>query len=127
VEIARAGVEAFNRGDFDAALANAHDEVVWHVYLSADGTVAHGRDEVRRVWEETEDIFRGFQVEVDEYVEEGDYVIAVGRFRGRAPGADTPELSSPIAQRFHIRDGRLAEVRSFRSLEEALAAIRDGD
>ena len=123
VEIVRAGIDAFNRRDFDTALENVHEDIEWHVYVSASAEVARGPEGVRRIWTETADIFGDFSVDIEEFAEIADYVIAVGQLRGRTPGDDTNEVTSPIAQRYRIRDGKLVEMRSFRTLAEATAGI----
>jgi ketosteroid isomerase-like protein len=51
-------------------------------------------------------------------------VVAAGCvLRGRIPGSDTGELSLPITQVWQVRDGRVVEVREYRTMDEARAAM----
>jgi ketosteroid isomerase-like protein len=55
VEIVRRAFEAFNEGDWDSGLKDAHDDVVWLnlVKRNLDQPASfHGRDEIRRFWDE---------------------------------------------------------------------------
>ena len=54
VETYRAGHKAFNRRDFDAALAYLRDDVTWERFLSraeAPTPVVRGKEELRAAWE----------------------------------------------------------------------------
>lgn len=125
VEIARASVAAFNRGDFEPALATMHPDVEWHVFLSVEGEVVHGPDAVRQMWIRTHEMFQGFTVDVDEFVDAGDVVLAVGRFQGVAPGG--VQISDTITQIYWIEDELLRKVKAFRTVEEARTAVERGD
>lgn len=61
VEVVREAFEAFNRGDFDAALERMHPAIEWQA-LDAfpDAGTYRGRDEVRHFWEAWRDTFHGF-------------------------------------------------------------------
>jgi ketosteroid isomerase-like protein len=122
VELIRQNIEAFNRGDLDRALDNSHPEVEWHAYMSPEGQVARGPEEVRKMWEELRSVFGGFQWQAKEFIDAGDAVITVGELRGLHPGAAGVEVAAPIAQVYWIEDGRLKTVRSYRSVEDARRA-----
>ena len=54
VDTVRNGIDAFNRRDFDAALATLREDVTWERFLSkaeADTPVVRGKAELRAVWE----------------------------------------------------------------------------
>src|SRR4051812_2034857 len=121
LEMSRDSIDAFNRGDLDAALEHAHPEVQWHVYLSPEGEVARGRDAVKRMWLDRREIFGDFQWDVAQMFEADGWVIAVGELRGLAPGAGSLEVAASLAQMYRITDGQLHEVRAYRTKEEALS------
>jgi ketosteroid isomerase-like protein len=63
VEIVREAIEAFNRGDFEAALKRMHRDIEWQT-LDAfpDAETYRGREEVREFWQMWRDTFRGFRL-----------------------------------------------------------------
>src|SRR4051794_5992809 len=124
LDITRASIEAFNRGDLDGAIASAHPDVVWYVYLSPDGEVAHGIDAVKEMWRERQEVFGNFQWDVEEFIEVEPWVLAVGQLRGLAPGAGSPEVAAPMVQMYRIVDDQLHEVCFTRTKDEALALAR---
>jgi ketosteroid isomerase-like protein len=123
VEIVRRSIEAFNRGDWDAVLREGHPAIEWHVYLSPEGQVARGRAEVLGMWEDRRSVFGGFHWHVDDLVDAGHAVIAVGELRGVAPGGTDREIAAPIAQVYWFEDGLVRVVRSYSSKDEAMAAV----
>jgi 3-oxoadipate enol-lactonase len=118
--------DAFGAGDLDAALALLTDDVVWHV----DGALSvptiglvRGRERVRRWLTEFPDGFTPRVFAIDRLFENGDEVVATGRFRhlarrtGRVVGSD-------LAIRFRVRDGRIAR---YQILEDSLLLSRAFD
>jgi ketosteroid isomerase-like protein len=54
VDRVRQGIEAFNRRDFDAALAMLSDDIIWECFLSQTESATpevRGKRELRAVWE----------------------------------------------------------------------------
>jgi ketosteroid isomerase-like protein len=82
VELVRAGYEAFNRRDFDAALALAHDSISWRTLFSVETDVLRGKQEIRAGWERQ---IEALDVHID-VVEltplDETRVLAVGKWRG---------------------------------------------
>lgn len=72
VEKIRKGIEAFNRRDFDAALALLADDITWEGFLSRTETqLRHrGKEQIRAAWES--------QVEMLDVRAEPEEFIAVG-------------------------------------------------
>src|SRR3954452_9044705 len=86
VEIVRATIDAYNRGDLDAALKDAAPE------FELDWTRAVGPQrgvyrlhQIRAVFFDFLEAFESTRVEPDEFVECGDYVVVpqTGHIRGR--------------------------------------------
>jgi uncharacterized protein len=116
----RRGYDAFNRGDFDAAVAEMHPEVEWlRAEQAPDTTPLKGTDAVR-AWM-TPDVFEEQHVTLEEVIENGDKVFVQGSFRVRASGSGI-EISDRAWHVWTIRDGKAARLDFFQDRSEALAA-----
>jgi ketosteroid isomerase-like protein len=123
VELVRAAAEAFNRGDLEAWLADADPDIEWHVLPDAPDPGPHqGRQVVlerARMWQAT---LANFRLEVEEYIDAGAYVIMPGRLRGRPAGTDVEVVLDEVYVS-KIRDGKIVELREYRTRAEALEAV----
>jgi ketosteroid isomerase-like protein len=122
VEIVRAAFEAWMRGDLDAMLANADPDVEWYVLPDAPDPGPHrGRDVVLErmaVWRD----MLALRGEVFEYIDAGDCVVMPVRMRGRPPGSDADVVLDEVyVSRF--LDGKIVELREYRTKAEALEAV----
>jgi ketosteroid isomerase-like protein len=121
VELVRAVFEAFNRRDFDAALASGHDSISWGTLFSVETDVLRGKQEIRAAWKR--------QIEaLDVHIDVLDLtpldetrVLAVGKWRGRGSESGAA-VDQTAVQVFTIEDGQLRSVETFASRDEALAA-----
>jgi ketosteroid isomerase-like protein len=87
VEATRRAYEAFSRGDMDGVVADMHSEIEWHQAEGLPhGGLYHGLEEVRRAifdpldeqwWDE-------FAADPYEFLDAGEHVVVLGRYRGRA-------------------------------------------
>jgi ketosteroid isomerase-like protein len=122
VEVVKAAFEAYNRGDLDAWLADADLDAEWHVLPEATDPGPHrGRQvilERAKLWRQT---LGGLRAEVLEYIDAGDYVIAPVRMRGQAPGSDA-EVALDEVYVTKFRNGKVVELREYRTKAEALEA-----
>jgi ketosteroid isomerase-like protein len=126
MEIARRAIDAWDRDDLDAFLAELDPEAVWHTAIegSAEGDdmVYRGHDGVRRVWKDYRgEVFSRIELWDTELTDLGDSVLRLGHLRvtGRASGV---EMESEFAQHFVIRDGLIVSSRDYLSHAEALEA-----
>ncbi len=68
------------------------------------------------------DILGGFRADVLECIDAGEYVIAPTRMRGRPPGGDTEVVLDEVyVSKF--RNGKIVELREYRTKAEALEAV----
>ena len=122
VEIVRAGYEAYNRGDVEAALATLHPSIEW--WPAADEPMTdpyRGHDGYRNLVAGAREAFPDLQVEVEELSVAGGCVVACVRFSGRGRDSGVPfEIRETHVARF--RDGKVIEVREYRDKDEALEA-----
>jgi ketosteroid isomerase-like protein len=123
LELARAAIDAWNRGDIDGLLATRHPEFEWHttgvfpgldpIYRGHEGSRKFERD-FRAIWE-------SLTFEVDEFHESGDRVAALGTFEAR--GRDGMHIRRPVASVTTFRDGLVVRIDSYMDWDEALKAI----
>jgi ketosteroid isomerase-like protein len=124
VEIVRAAYETWNRDDFEAATELMHPDVEWRTSGAFPGfePVYHGYDGVRAWWRDLKEPFESFTIEVDRVEEHGDVLVSTVRFRaiGKESGV---QVDLPFAGAWWIEDGLVKRYASYRSLEEARAAV----
>jgi ketosteroid isomerase-like protein len=112
VELAKRISEAGRRGDLEAALEFVAEDVVLTRFagpLDQHRTV-HGREELATFYAEWTRVFDGFERQVEEWIDAGDWVITVGRWvgTGKESGARVETGRNASAVRFH--EGKLVEM-----------------
>jgi ketosteroid isomerase-like protein len=89
VEIVRRLYEAFNARGVAGAVDHYDPDIEWHdVAEFPDATVHRGREAAARALQLYVDLGGAFEVHVDEFIEAGDEVVAIWRYRGRAAGSE---------------------------------------
>ena len=119
----RAGYEAFNRGDIEAALAPLHPDIEW--WPAADEPITdpyRGHDGYRRLVTGIREAVPDLQIEVEELFVAGGRVVACLRFWAAAATAARPSRSAKRTS------PGCATARSLRSAstarkDEALEAV----
>ena len=102
-----------------------HEDVEWHVAADQpDSDVYRGIDAVREFIQSWPTAFEGFRADIQEVLDEGDYVVVSMILRGRLPGSPE-EVAMPEVHVFKLQDDKVVEVREYRTKEAALAAIAD--
>jgi ketosteroid isomerase-like protein len=120
VDKTREYMEAYNRRDFDAAVASFHPEVDWVLPAMQESDSCKGPEEIKRFWEGLDETFEEFQLEPLEFVDAGDQVAVRLRYYGRGKGSGA-ELDSEMYH--HVgtfRDGKMVRIEYVTSWEEAL-------
>ena len=122
----RRGFEAWNRGDFEGFLADAHPDIEYGpgiVVQRAEGepVVYRGRDELRKFFDEWHSQWR-MEISVSEVDEVGEWTLVLGRARltGVQSGATFEQDVGWIGQ--GDEEGRLLRMYSYPSHAEARAA-----
>lgn len=126
VEVARATIEAVNRGDLEAFLALWDSDCEYRPALegAVEGVegVYIGHDGIREWWRAFHDEWSEVRAEVHEIRELGDRVVVLEVLRGRRRASGIP-----MEQRFgHVltfRAGMLAVSEDYFSWEEAIEAV----
>ncbi|HET9120579.1 MAG TPA: nuclear transport factor 2 family protein [Solirubrobacterales bacterium] len=122
VEIVRAMLDAFNRGDFDASLEFLAEDIEWHDPADVPGAGVHrGPDEVRRFFVAWLGAWETYTAEAEELIDAGDRVVVVHHEwgRGRESGIEVDNRSANL---FELRDGKVVRRWPFPDRESALQA-----
>ncbi len=119
VEVVRRAVEAYRRGDFDAALADVHPEVAWHPFEEAP---MQGVEAVRAYLTRWESDWEELETTPEEFIDAGDQVVAVVHFRGRGRGSGI-EVDARSYSVHTVRDGKTVAMEEFLERDEALKAV----
>jgi ketosteroid isomerase-like protein len=122
VEIVRRAIEAFNRGDFDAALQDVALDATIDFSRSRgpDAGVYVGHDAIRRFWTDMTEAFERHTMIPDEFLFHGEYVVVpiTSRMTGRG-GIEVEATTATVAT---LRDGRMVRWTMYQEKQEALKA-----
>jgi ketosteroid isomerase-like protein len=123
VEIVRRAIEAFSRGDLDAAVQDSDPdvEVDWSKSRGVEAGVYRGVEETRRFWATFHEAFEQIVVLLDELIEHGEHVIVCDR--SRMWGRDGIEVAARNVTVATVRDGRIIAWRLCSDRDEALKAV----
>ena len=128
VEKIREGIEAFNRRDFDAALAPLHDDVTWERFLSraeSSTPLVRGKEELLAVWKSQVEAV-DLRLEPDEFIVVGDKVIVPMRMVTHGSGSEIT-LTTLVTWVWTIDDeGRATKAEAFESRDDALTGAQHG-
>jgi ketosteroid isomerase-like protein len=122
VAISRRAIDAVNRGDLDAWLAEFHPEIEWFPLPDELEGPYRGHEGLLKMLAVWQDTLADFRVIAEVHIDAGDYVIAPARAEGRPAGSDAAvTLDEVLVSK--IRDGKIVEVREYRTREEAFEAV----
>jgi ketosteroid isomerase-like protein len=121
----RRGLEAYSRGDYEAAIVGFDPAIEWsvHASLTPDATTYHGHEGVKQFWETWAEAISGMALEIEECRCVGqDRVLAITRAHGTGAGSGAPVASGRFAQIADFRNGRVVRVRLYGGVAPALDA-----
>jgi ketosteroid isomerase-like protein len=123
VEIVRRAIDAFNRGDIDAALtAVAADGAVdWSRSRGLDAGTYVGHDAIRRFWTQMTEPFERLTTVPEEFIAHGEHVVVPTT--GRMTGRGGIEVQSRTAMVATFRDGLVVRWTMYQDRDEALKDI----
>jgi ketosteroid isomerase-like protein len=121
-EMARQGVDAFNRGNVDELIERADPELRL-VPLSSllEGGEYRGHDGIRRYIADMDEDWQRREIVIDEVTDAGDGVLVLGTFR--AVGRSGNEVNQPVAWHTRYRDGKLLSLVAYTDQESALREL----
>jgi uncharacterized protein len=120
---ARAALAAFGTGDLDRMIRQFHPDFVGVVppELSAEPDTYRGHAGIRRYLESFREYVDGLRFVPEEVIDAGDAVVVAMRIEGRGRGSGVP-FEQRLANRITVRDGLIASMTAYASVDEALAA-----
>jgi ketosteroid isomerase-like protein len=122
VEIVRAAIEAFSRGDAEAFAALTSPDLEWKTGLQAiEGEIFRGREGIDTYFARLSSAWDEFRLLPDEIRDLGEVVLVFGRLEGRGLGGGVP-VDSPVGAVWDLRDGQIWRLRAYLDQAEALAA-----
>jgi ketosteroid isomerase-like protein len=122
LELARAGYEAWSRGDLEALLAIFHEDIEFWTSGLFPGLepVYRGHEGVRNYWEDFRSPWKSLRIAIDRFHQKGDRIVALGEFE--AVGRDGLTVHRPAANVLTIRNGLAIRITAHASWKAALEA-----
>jgi ketosteroid isomerase-like protein len=124
VEVMRRSNAAFNRGDVEEALSHFHPDVHWRDlnHPPDSSECLEGTAALREVWTQW-DVSGSLSAEVTEYVDAGDAVVCVTRWRIHGAGSGV-DVETTWADVYELEDGLVVRATvGYASREDALKAL----
>ncbi len=123
VEIMRAGIGALNDRDAEAfAMLFARDAEIVPIRAALEGTVYRAPDGVMEFFADLEESWEELTIEAEEIRDGGEWVLAIGRLRGRGRGSGA-EFDTRMGWVLRIRDGKATSLRTYPDPAAALEAV----
>lgn len=126
VDKTEAYMAAYNRRDYDAAVADFHPEVDWVLPEHQSFDSCRGPAQIIRFWEGLDETFDVLQIVPQETVDAGDRVAVRLRHRGRGKGSGLELDIEMYHQITTFRDGLMVRIEYVTTWEEALELARAG-
>jgi ketosteroid isomerase-like protein len=124
VEIVRRSNAAFKRRDRDATFADFDPDVELRDLMNAPDTpeLIRGISVLRATWDTWEQVFDDFTIEIDEYVDVGDRVLAVTHWRGKSKDSGLA-IDQKTVDVYEFADRKIVRVTlTYPNMDAALKA-----
>ncbi len=125
VEIVKRSYEAFARDDLDGVLGDMHPDIEWHQAQGLPhGGFYKGLDEVRRnIFDPLDsEWWDDFTATPDEFLDAGDEVVVIGRYRATAKQTGKP-LDVPFVHIWTLAGEQAVRFRQFLDTAGWVAAL----
>ena len=114
VETMRRAYDAFNRSDVPAVLQAFDDSIEW--YEPGGGNAPGGsfrgpQNVASDVFASVPENFEEFKAEPQDFIDAGDDLVVVGRFRGRSKSGQ--QLDTPFAHVWKMRNGKAQAFHNY--------------
>jgi ketosteroid isomerase-like protein len=115
INVVQYAYASFGKGDIEALLESLDENVEW--VLPGEGLIPqagtyHGRDGVARFFQLLNETTEFSSFEPQEFIAQGDRVIALGTYKGKAK-ATGRSFESSWAMSFALRDGKVLKFREY--------------
>jgi ketosteroid isomerase-like protein len=121
VEIVRAALEAFRRGDVDQALEHVHPDMV-STRVDPDGAVFHGRDGLLALMADWTEGFEEWSYQAEEFFDGGEQVVVRLHQWGRGAGSGVP-VDGDNWLTYFFEDAMVTRFSIFSDREQAFASV----
>jgi ketosteroid isomerase-like protein len=114
VETVRSAYDAFNRKDIPAVLASYDPQIEWIEAggaRSPAGTFRGSQSVANEVFATVPQNFDDFRAEPEQFIDAGEHVVVVGRFRGRAKSGAT--LDAAFVHVHRMRNGKVTRFQNY--------------
>ena len=124
VEVVRAAIGAFVRGDYEGVLSLCDEdiEITQAVGFAGIPDKLHGHAGVLEAFDLWAEQWDDYQTEILRVADLGDYVMVAQMVRGRGKGSGV-QVEMPLPLLFSVRTGKISEWHMFASEKEALKAV----
>ena len=116
LDLIRGVYAAFAAGDIEAVLARMAPDIAWHEaenFPYADRSPYLGHDEiVAGVFARLGSEWNGFAAVPDEFLDAGDAIVVLGRYRGACKATGRP-LDAQMAHVWRVEDGKAVSFRQY--------------
>jgi ketosteroid isomerase-like protein len=128
VDLIKEALDAYRGRDVEALVAYLHPDVEFSSAIvgPAEGQVYRGHDGVRRWHADSMETFAVLELELDEFEDLGERILAFGRLRARGRESAV-QLDSTIGWVFEVREGAVVRMHAFLDPEKAREAGRSRD
>jgi ketosteroid isomerase-like protein len=120
VDKTRDYIEAYNRRDFDAAMAFFDPQVEWVLPAHQSSDSGVGKGHIRRFWDGLDETMDELRLDAQEYVDGGERVAVRLRYFGRGKGSGVEVETEMYHQVTTFRDGMMVRHEYVTSWPEAL-------
>jgi uncharacterized protein len=123
VEIVRRFGEAWQRGDFAAALSTLDENVEWCDQVAIPGAEVHrGREAVRRHFEQWLDAWKEIDYTAEEVLDPGNCVVVMVRRCGKGARSGA-EVNDRVTYVYTVCGEKIVRFEAFTDKAEALEAV----
>lgn len=123
VEVARAFYDAYNARNSEALDRLLHPEAKITTLSSRGGLGGEwSRGKTRQYFEQLDEAWTGLRIEIEDYRDVGERVVALGVARGAGTSSHV-EVASDFAAVLVVRDSQVVLVDSYGNWKEALEAV----
>jgi ketosteroid isomerase-like protein len=126
VDLVKRSYDSFTNGDLDTLLEDLHPDIEWHQAQGLPhGGLHRGIDDVRRNIFEPLDAswWEGFTAEPAEFLQDGDQVVVLGRYRGIAKES-RKQLDVPFVHIWTVTGDKAVRFRQFLDTAGWVEALR---
>ena len=122
VDKTRNFIDAYNRRDFDAAVADFDPQIDWVLPALQGFDSCVGPDQIKLFWQGLDETMEELRLDAQEFVDAGERVAVRLRYYGRGKGSGVEIETEMYHQVATFRDGTIVRMEYFTDWGQALEA-----